>query len=348
MTKNQKYEPFSEAAIKRNRIFPTAKAVGFFVLVAIQILCMIFALHYAPQPQDRIDRYEITASPNADGTVDMTYRFVWTALDTSEDLTWIEIGMPNKYFTCYEESFSSNIASFSKYTDGAYASLWLDLDRPYQGGETVELSFRVKQERLLCGDGEGCFFEFVPGWFNSTPVESYRFTWKADPEVLSSNADSLENGFYVWEGSMPCGTYVSMQVLYDGAAFSGAQRVQYEPFYDGDVIDELENDKIAVIVFAVILCLCLLIAQIYMVDSVVSYHRGRGFLSGYGHRVHLYGRTNPRYAKERDKHTAAHSGGRSGGGRGCACACACACAGGGRAGCSQKDTHPFPLEKADK
>jgi len=83
----------------------------------------------------------------------------------------------------------------------------------------------------------------------------------------------------------------------------------------------------------------LIIAEVYIVDSYVSYGRGRGFLTGHGYYVHTYGRSNPYYIRQRDKYIATHrsnSGGRSGG---CACACACACAGGGRAGCSQKDTY---------
>ena len=81
------------------------------------------------------------------------------------------------------------------------------------------------------------------------------------------------------------------------------------------------------------------LAEMYLVDSFVSYNRGRGFLRGYGHHVHVYGYHNPRYISARNRHNAS-SGGRGGfSGGGCACACACACAGGGRAGCSQKDGY---------
>lgn len=88
---------------------------------------------------------------------------------------------------------------------------------------------------------------------------------------------------------------------------------------------------------AVVCCIgaaLLSIAEVYIVDCYVSYGRGRGFLTGHGYHVHAYGRSNPHYIRARDKYNATHS--RSGGGgRGCACACA----GGGRAGCSQKDTY---------
>jgi Asp-tRNA(Asn)/Glu-tRNA(Gln) amidotransferase A subunit family amidase len=54
--------------------------------------------------------------------------------------------------------------------------------------------------------------------------------------------------------------------------------------------------------------------------------------------MHTYGRPNPHYIRARNAYNATHRS-RGGGSGGCACACACACAGGGRAGCSQKDTY---------
>ncbi len=341
MANKHRPDPYSEEVIKEKRTFPAAKSVGIALCLALQILALIVALTYTPKPQDRIEEYELIATPRSDGAVDLEYRFVWTPLDTSEDLTWIDIGMANQSFTFYENSFSSNIESYEKYIDGDYVSARLYLDRPYRSGETLTFSFRVRQRQLLCLDDKGYFYEFVPGWFNATPVEHYRFLWKSSPEIVSASTDTQQDGYYIWEGSMPCGTFVNLQLHYENDSFLGASTVKYEHFYEGDVFDELENDKIGAIVFASVLCVILLILQIYMVDSVVSYHRGRGFLTGYGHHVHIYGRTNPKYEKEKEKHSS--RGGRSGGG--CACACACACAGGGRAGCSQKDTHPFPRRK---
>ncbi len=342
MAKKKKWsDPYSEEVIKRKRTFPTLGTVGLYAALVAQIVLILFAVLYTPTPQDRIEQYELTATPNADGTLDLEYRFVWTALDQSEDLTWIEIGMPNKHFDFLEAS--PNITSYEKYVDEDYVSARLYLDRPYKGGETLTLSFRVRQRDMLCHDDTGAYFyELVPGWFNATPVEHYRFTWKGAISPSATNAPSIENGASVWEGSMPCGSYVSMQVQYPADAFYAVSTVKYEQFDGSGVADELKGDKLGAIFFVAVFCILLLVFQIYIIDSVVSYHRGRGFLKGYGHHVHIYGRSNPKYEAERNKHS--NSGGRAGGG-GCACACACACAGGGRAGCSQKDTKPFPLKK---
>ncbi len=328
---------YSEEIIKAKRRFPKAKTVIIFVLLAIQIALIILACLYTPTPQDRIELYELTVMPRSDGAVDITYRFVWTPLDTSEELTWIDIGMANENFGFYESSLSDTIDGCEKYVDGDYVSARIYLDKPYKAGETLEFSFRIRQQDLLCKNDEGYFYELVPGWFNATPVEKYRFTWQESQNILSSNATAEENDTLVWEGGMPCGTYVKLRVDYDTNAFSGVNTVKYSPFYDGEVYNELQSDKAAIIVLAVSVCIILLICQVYMIDSIVSYHRGRGFLTGYGYHVHTYGYSNPRYIRARDEHTST-SGSRGGRSGGCACACACACAGGGRAGCSQKDT----------
>ncbi len=341
--KKKRVDPFAPEVVEARRSFPKGKTIALCIMVLVQVVLILFAVFYDPQPQDRIDYYEIIAEPKPDGTVDLTYTFVWTALDSSEELTWVDIGMANSRFVLDKYSFSSNIKSAERYTDGDYVSARLRFKRGYKGGETLTFSFKVNQAGLLCKDEGGYFYEFVPGWFNATPVKSYCFIWRDSPEPISVNTNAQKDGSPAWKGSLPCGSYVKMKLRYDQSAFSGASTVRYEEFYDGDVYDELEGDKVALVVLSVIVTVVLLCFEIYMIDSVVSYHRGRGFLHGYGHYVHHYGRINPSYESEKAKHEA-KSGGRGGRGGGCACACACACAGGGRAGCSQKDTVAFPIK----
>ncbi len=341
-----KRDPYSRENILKHRTFPVGKAIGAAILITIQVLLILFAVLYDPKPQDRIERYEITAAPCSDGSIDITYDLTWLALDTDEELTWIEIGMPNKHFDFYQGSFSHNISSYEKYIEDGYVSARLYLDRAYQGGERLSFSFKINQREMLMANGNGYFYELVPGWFNATPVEEYRFIWKSSPNMISTNADSIVGGDAVWSGAMECGEYVSMTVEYNGQAFPSAYTVEYEEFDGSAAYDQLESDKGGVIAMSVIFSVLILFAEIYMIDSFVSYHRGRGFLRGYGYHVHIYGRTNPKYEKEVEKHSS--SGGRSHGGGGCACACACACAGGGRAGCSQKDTFSFKRTKRDE
>ncbi len=346
--KNGRSDPYSEEVIRKKRRFPLPRVIGIGVLLAIQLAAILFAVFYTPKPQDRIDSYEMVIEPREDGMVLLSYRFVWTPLDTAEDLTWVEIGMPNPNFEFLPVSFSSNISRAEKYVEGDYVSARLYLDRPYRAGETLTFSFRVRQWGLLCRDADGYFYELIPGWFNATPVKTYSFIWKGPPTPTAVNTATQKDGYPVWEGEMPCGTYVSMRVQYGENAFSPgtAPTVPYRAFDDTNVTNDLTDRRSGVILQVCVICALILITQLYMIDCVVSYHRGRGFLTGYGHRVHIYGRTNAAYRSEKQKHSARRGGGRSGGG--CACACACACAGGGRAGCSQKDTHAIRLKRTTR
>ncbi|MBQ8431395.1 MAG: hypothetical protein IJX28_00775 [Clostridia bacterium] len=329
-------DPYSEENIKKNRTFPTGYTVGLCFLVLLQLILLLAACHIDPQPQDVIEEYAIVVEPQSNGTLNMTYTIVWQALDPSEDLTWVEIGMPNKNYSVDHASLSSNIARAERYEEDGYTSLRLYLDRPYVALERLTLSFTVNQQNLLCADDEGRFFELVPGWFNATPVEYYRFFWKESEDLVQTNGQHREGG-YVWEGSMPCGSYALLQARYTSDAFPSATPIFYRAFDDSGVWDELHSEKVSGIFVCVFLILLLGIAEVYIVDCYVSYHRGRGFIRGYGYHVHVYGHVNPHYTRAQNKHNASRGGG--GGGRGCACACACACAGGGRAGCSQKNTY---------
>lgn len=337
---------FSEETVKRRRTFPTGKTILLCVLIVIQIALVFAFLLYDPQPQDVIDEYLLTVSPREDGTLDVKYEFVWTPLDEDEPLTWVEIGIANEEYAVIEGSLSANIRSVEKYVDDGYVSLRVYFHTPYIAGDTLRFSFALNQHRILCKHTNGYFYEWVPGWFNYTPVKHYSVKWLRSEEITGANYDSYDHDYLIWSGEMPCGSYVKTYVEYTSTAFSGAETASYEPFYDGDVIDGLQDDKIAFRVMCVFLILGVLVAEIWIVDCYVSYHRGRGFMRGYGYHVHVYGRSNPSYIHARDEHVA-KSGGRGGRGGGCACACACACAGGGRAGCSQKDTTALRVSDGD-
>jgi len=320
---------YTEEEIRSNRTFPIGYTVLLVLIIAVQIGLIALGICYQPKPQDIIHQYLVTVEPLDDGSLDIEYHIVWEALDTSEALTWVEIGMANDNFSVYPDSVSSNVFIYSKYIDGDYVSLRLDFERAYLGGEVVEFSFKINQKDMLCKNDKGYFYEFVPGWFNAIQVEHYEFLWSMD-----NSKD------YVQQGNLDYGEYSKMTVQYGSDDFVGCQTVKYEPFNDVDAYNELGEQKAGIIVLCCLGAALLIIAQVYIVDCYVSYDRGRGFMTGHGYYVHTYGRSNPHYIRARDQYNAKHagrSGGRSGGG--CACACACACAGGGRAGCSQKNTY---------
>lgn len=340
MKKGRVNAKYDEAYTKAHRTFPVGKTVLLVDILAIQIGIITAAFCFQPKPQDIIREYDVTVQAQEDGSLDILYHFVWEAVDTSEELTWIEIGMANENYTVYPESVSDTISLFQRENNDGEVHLVLYLDRAYKGGEVLEFSFKVNQKNMLCKDGNGYFYEFVPGWFNSTPVERYTFRWAEDGQISSASGARRQGGYYIWSGSLECGSYEQMGVRYGQDSFTGCSTVSYQPFDNSGAYNSLEEDKTALIVVAFFAAAFLIIIQVWVVDSVISYHRGRGFLTGHGYHVHAYGRSNPHYIRARDRYNASHagkSGGRSGGG--CACACACACAGGGRAGCSQKDTY---------
>lgn len=321
-------EKYTEEEIRSNRKFPVGYTVILIVIIAVQILLVAFGITYQPQPQDLIHQYNVLVSPRSDGTLDITYHIWWEALDESEALTWVEIGMPNSNYSVYPASVSSNIRTYRHQVDGDYVALRLDFNQSYLGGDMVEFSFKVNQKDMLCMNEQGYFYEFVPSWFNAVQVEQYAFQWK------------MENGQdYFKRGSLDYGEYCKMTIQYGPDAFAGCQTVQYRPFDDGGAYNELAEDKGGIIAMCCVFAVLLIFPEVYIIDCYVSYNRGRGFLTEYGYHVHTYGRSNPYYRRAAAHHHGTHSRGSGGRGGGCACACACACAGGGRAGCSQKDTY---------
>ncbi len=331
---------YSAQAIKNRRKYPVRNTVIISICVIAQIFLGYFAITEKAEPQDIIEKYSVTVESLEDGSLDIEYSFLWKAIDTTEELTRVEIGMPNAMFEVYEGSVSGNIKEVSGIYDDGYTAVRLDFKRGYKGGENIRFSFKVNQKYMLCQDKRGYFYEFVPGWFNSTPVENYEFKWKKTDFIDDADGAKMKNGYYIWSGSLDYGEYEVLQVSYDLDAFRDVETVEYEPFYTDGAYNQLEETQKGNRILYCIGIIVLLVVEIYLLDSHISYRRGRGFLVGYGHPVHTYGFQNPRYIRAYNRaHTSNSSKGggfRSGG---CACACACACAGGGRAGCSQKDTY---------
>lgn len=326
-------DKFSPEYIRKHRTFPALKTVLLVLCIVAQIVLVCLAIFAkAPAPQDKIDSYTVTVEPLENGSLDITYEFIWTALDEEEPLTWVEIGVANSNFSLYPDSVKGGTATRDVY-DG-YCYVRMDFPRAYTGGDKVQFSFKINQRDLLHGQGKERYFYFVPGWFNATPVEQYTFRWKDSFDVVSSNIPSDGLGWLTRQGFLECGEYVPMEVHYREGSFPTAETVEFYPFDDDDAFNELRGSLWAFRIITVLGALLLIIAEVYIVDSYVSYHRGRGFIRSGGYHVHHYGRVNPRYRAYRDAQNS-----RGGGGRGCACACACACAGGGRAGCSRKEPN---------
>ncbi len=325
MKKGRVNAKYDEQYTKSQRTFPTTSIVLLVIILVVQIGLVVFGFVYQPKPQDVIHQYDVTVTPRSNGSLDIEYHIVWEALDPNEPLTWVEIGMANQNFTVYADSVSDNVLYHSKYVNDGYVSLKLHFGRAYRAGDVLELSFTINQKDMLCKNEQGYFYEFVPGWFNAIQVENYNFQWSRPGSNLQ------------WQGSLDYGEYCKMTAQYGPTDFTGCQVVNHRPFKGSGAYNALRQDvAIPCCFFAALL----IIAEVYIVDCYVSYVRGRGFLTGHGYHVHTYGRSNPYYVRARIRYSSSGSG-RSGGGRsgGCACACACACAGGGRAGCSQKDTY---------
>ncbi len=331
--------------MKAERIFPSNKIVLMAIVLVVQIFLFTLSFNYEVKPQDIIRQYDITVFPQSDGSLDISYNFMWEAVDKTEELTWVEIGLANSNYQLYENSLSDNIKSVSYNNTADEALLVLYFDRAYKGGETLNFSFTVNQKDMLCINNTGYFYEFIPAWFNSIPVESYCFRWEDDENIYSAINGAREDGFIAWKGSLATGTYTSVFVQYIGDRFDGCDTVAYQPFDYSGVYNALTEDQKSISSLLAVIGALLTFFHITVIDSVVSYHRGRGFLKRYGYPMHIYGRDNPAYIYRRAALNARNRSG-SGSSGGCACACACACAGGGRAGCSQKDTYQSTKNEA--
>ncbi len=352
--KNKEKMAFSQEEMRSRRSFPLKNTVLIVILLAVQIFLIMFAsVGVKAVPDDIINKYEITVAPERDGVLNIQYNLRWTAVDKYEELKWVDIGMPNADYVLLEESLTENVESAYQIDNDGYAALRIFFKQPYKGGECFDFGFSVFQNKMLCKDSNGYFYELIPSWFNEIPVEAYSFRWKNSESISFSQSNSSYSDYLEWSGSLNCGEYVKMYVAYSSDGFDeNAVISEYIPFNEENVYNELETDVLSLRVMLILFALLIVFLEVHIADSYVSYVRGTGFLRNKGHYVHIYGALNPipsrlqslNAAPGRTHHGRYGGGSGSGGFSGCACACACACAGGGRAGCSQKDTTEFKKE----
>lgn len=347
--KNNK-NSFLKSDVSRKRKFPILSILFLFFLITIQIGLILFSVFCVSESvQDVIDSYNITVEPQKDGTLKLDYNFIWETVDKNEKLSWVDIGMPNNDYGVEFTSLSENISSYSKISDDGYTALRLFFAESYIGGDVFDFSFTVYQKNILCKNENGYFYEFVPSWFNRTPVEQYNIRWKSSESIINSDYIVGSDGYILWQDSLSCGEYIRIFVQYNDSAFDGNAGIsEYIPFDAVGVYNGLYEDTIVQRVIIGGFVLLIGFVQLQIIDSFVSYVRGRGFLRKQGQYMHLHGGMNPIFSRINNNYGTGQRGdhhrGGMGSGRssGCACACACACAGGGRAGCSRKDTNSFP------
>ena len=126
---------YSDQTIKNRRKFPVKNTIIIAICIVAQIFLIYLAITAKAEPQDIIEKYTVTVEPLEDGSLDIEYSFLWKAIDVTEELTWVEIGMPNAMFTVYDDSVSGNIKEYFEINNDGYTAVRLDFQRGYKGGE---------------------------------------------------------------------------------------------------------------------------------------------------------------------------------------------------------------------
>lgn len=316
-----------------------------FILILLSLL-LIGAAAFAA-PLDEIQEYHIQVNPRHDGSLDMQFHIRWKVLNASKEgpLTWVRVGIPNSHVSEITP-LSGNIEKIA-YSGSGGDYVRIDLEREYFAGEYLDIDFSIRQAYVSRLKDGKYIFDYTPGWFDDIEVKEIEIRWEAD-DLASSDSDVLENGYYVWRGSLKPGRRMNIRVSYPESRFEDVQLSM--PAAPGASDDRFAGGGL----FILIILLFVRVSAVLLNEDnkPAAYYRYRGFAGtdkvvrvgetdalkdvGVDTSGVVFG-TNENQLGYRHYHIPrTHS---HGGRVGCACACACACAGGGRAGCSQKDTY---------
>ncbi len=198
------------------------------------LLCLVWLCVpvLADAPTDEILNYEITASVNDDGTVNLDYHIDWKVLrDDIGALEWIFVGIPNGEYVSID-SASSAVASIG-YSDENGSSVRIDFERGYHAGETVSFDFSIVQDYMYSVDlfqDEMTSYVFTPGWFDEIAVDNLTVRWDAADATSWSPDCLVKDGYLVWTTSLAPGGTFSIRVNYPNDARNfNADKTIYQP-----------------------------------------------------------------------------------------------------------------------
>ena len=246
------------------------KKIFFVILCFILIIASPKLMTKAAYYLDRIDEYEITVDPRKDGTLDMLFNIKWTVLDSTSEgpLEWVKIGIPNKYVDEIK-GLSPNIKKIKYYSDSG-SFIRIDLDKKYYANETLDISFSIHQSRMYFLEGDHCYYDYNPGWFNDIIVSHAKVKWNK-AGVIDSNLDDIKDDYYYYETQLHASSTFKVKMKYDQSYFDSLDsKKQYSDAYmtTGEIIG-----IIAIFVVVIIIIVVALIAARANADPYL-YERG--------------------------------------------------------------------------
>ena len=322
------------------------KIISLFIVAILLVIAFIPTSYaYTTHPIDEILSFEIYAKPRSDATIDFTYHIKWKVLDLDEDnngVTWVKIGVPNKY-TDSVTPLSNDIkkAYYKSFDNNTY--IRVDLVKEFVNDEIIDIKFSFHQSHMFTYMNDEATkmvtFLYTPGWFDDIRVDNLTLYWDisgvSETDLFYRYFTRQEGNYLVREEVLNQGERIKIEIAYDEKIFPN---IDPKAEYNGS--KDYRETNMYVLVMIIIFVILTVIFVLYTKLRRASYYTTRGFYP-YGRRFFnrnfYYGVDSK---GERKVNPYVHSsGGHSGGGHSCACACACACAGGGRAGCSKKDFY---------
>ena len=329
------------------------KIITFFSILLLFVVCLMPSSNaYTSHPLDEIESFDIYAHVRDDATIDFTYEIKWKVLDSSEEgVTWIYVGVPNKYCDEVKGLSSSIKKAYYKISNSTDTTIRCDLNKEYMEGEIIDIKFSFHQTHMFTYDEDIptntklVTYKYIPGWFDEIEVKRITIHWEKE-NVYFDDAKEETDKYYIWEASLPQGGKTKVQVSYDEKTFPN---INSNDTYKEKYTKDYSDLRFFMWIIICIIAFFTLLSILNRIFRKPSYYRTRGFYP-YGRRFfyrnYYYGvdnrgtrKTNP-YVSSGGSH-GSHSG------HSCACACACACAGGGRAGCSKKDFYKGNIEIED-
>lgn len=254
------------------------KIVGMLSVLAIAVL--LLGIPVSAKDLDEIVQYDIYASVNDDGSLDMHYKIKWKVLDGKSEgpLEWVRVSLPKSSNVSDLRSESEQIRKISISGDDAR----IDLDRSYGTGETVNIDFAFTQDYLYQMNKfeEGyTVYSFTPGWFDDIVVDEMNIYWNKDKVDSFTPECFVEGDMLHFSTTLGKGKKFTINITYPNDAFLFKEIKEKQNSNQESSSESTLTDIIAGL-FAIIIVIAVLVIPIgipILIAIIIGYEVRTGF-----------------------------------------------------------------------
>lgn len=262
--------------------------IGFgLAVLSLGLLCAPLTVVAADIPPDQLESYTISVTPQADGSLVMSYALYnyCAKSDWPSDIPYLQVGVPNGNFIISEFGPKDGVIKVVNaekiVSGGTFVQLDFDASNLPKDGDCFNLNFSIVQGRMAYSSPESgdITFELIPaGWDFPIQVKTLTLNWATAPDIalikLTDPAPAATDSVnMVWQWNNPqsdaSGMFrgATIKLVYGNEAFTLPADTPTAQSNNGGTVEPINAGLFLVVVLAVVVFVIVAAAVVFLLNT---------------------------------------------------------------------------------